>query len=75
MGGCCQLEMILINGGLCCAQCNRPVQGDRKENPQSGRCEILYTCNLCGRRRYVKCGTEFFVTVSGVNGRKKVVAK
>lgn len=75
MGGCCGLEMIEINGGLCCAQCNRPVSRKRNVGRDSMRCEVRYSCNLCGKEKYVKCGTAFFVTVSGMNGRKKVKAQ
>jgi len=39
------------------------------------RCEVRYNCNLCGKEKYVKCGSEFQVQVSGVAGVKKVVAK
>ena len=75
MGGCCQLEMILINGGLCCAQCSRPVSRKRNESADSMRCEIRYTCGLCGSEKYVKCGAKFKVQVSSTNGTKLVVAK
>lgn len=73
MGGCCGLNMIEINGKLCCAQCNLPVTS--KKNQGAHRCEVLYKCNLCGKERYVKCGTKFKVQVSGVAGDKMVVAK
>ncbi len=75
MGGCCQLEMILINGGLCCAQCSRPVSRKRNVGKDSMRCEIRYSCGLCGGEKYVKCDTEFLVQVSGVTGTKKVKAQ
>ena len=73
MGGCCQLEMIEINGGLCCAQCNRPVS--RKRNQGAHRCEVRYNCDLCGKEKYVACGSLFQVTVSGTRGVKKVKAE
>ena len=73
MGGCCQLEMIEINGGLCCAQCSRPVS--RKRNQGAHRCEVLYSCGLCGKEKYVACGSYFQVAVSGTRGVKKVKAE
>lgn len=64
--GCCNLEMIEINGVLCCAQCNRPVNRKPNESQsQPGRCEVRYSCGLCGKERYVKCGTEFMVRFPG----------
>lgn len=71
--GCCELTMIEINGGLCCAQCNRPVS--QKRNQGAHRCEVLYKCNLCGKEKRVRCGSLFTITVSGVRGTKKVTAE
>lgn len=74
MGSCCQLEMIEIDGVLCCAQCNRPVARRRKESTDSMRCEVRYSCSLCGKERYIPCGREFTVQFAG-GATKKVRAE